>query len=99
VWASPDEPGLGVFDLAVHPHEWRRGIGRALMHFAERTARARGLGWVRLDAFADNPWSNAFYRGIGYDERGQVSASGVPLVLYEKRISAMRRSRPARRSS
>ena len=99
LWARPDEPALGVFDLAVHPHDWRQGVGRALMRFAERTARARGLGWVRLDAFADNPWSNAFYDGIGYDRRGEVSASGVPLVLYEKEIRAARRSpRAARRS-
>ena len=100
LWARPEEPALGVFDLAVHPHDWRRGIGRALMRFAERTARARGLGWVRLDAFADNPASNAFYRGIGYDERGAVTAGGVPLILYERKISAAaRRSRPAPRSS
>jgi GNAT superfamily N-acetyltransferase len=96
LWACPDEPALGVFDLAVHPHDWRRGVGRALMRFAERTARARGLGWVRLDAFAANPWSNAFYDGIGYDRRGEVSAGGVPLILWERKVSASRRARPPR---
>jgi GNAT superfamily N-acetyltransferase len=96
LWACPEEPALGVFDLAVHPHDWRRGVGRALMRFAERTARARGLGWVRLDAFAENPWSNAFYDGIGYHRRGEVSASGVPLVLYEKRVTSSRASRRSR---
>jgi GNAT superfamily N-acetyltransferase len=99
LWARPDQPALGVFDLAVHPIAWRRGVGRALMRFAERTARARGLAWVRLDAFAENPDSNAFYRGIGYDERGEVSAGGVPLILYERAVTASRAARalPARR--
>jgi ribosomal protein S18 acetylase RimI-like enzyme len=95
LWARPDQPALGVFDLAVHPAAQRRGVGRALMRFAERTARTRGLPWVRLDAFAENPESNAFYRGIGYDERGEVSASGVALVLYERAVTS-RRPRPRR---
>ena len=101
LWARPEEPALGVFDLAVHAKRWRGGVGRALMRFAERTARARGLGWVRLDAFAENPQSNAFYRAIGYDARGEVSAGGVPLVLYERSVTrrAGRRSSAALRSS
>ncbi|HTJ45262.1 MAG TPA: GNAT family N-acetyltransferase [Kofleriaceae bacterium] len=101
LWARPEEAALGVFDLAVHARAWRTGVGRALMRFAERTARARGLGWVRLDAFAENPHSNAFYRAIGYDERGEVSAGGVPLVLYERQVkkAAARRSSAALRSS
>jgi ribosomal protein S18 acetylase RimI-like enzyme len=98
LWARPDQPALGVFDLAVHPRAQRRGVGRGLMRFAERAARAHGLPWVRLDAFADNPGSNAFYRRIGYDRRGVVSASGVPLVLYERAVTARaHRSRPAPR--
>lgn len=102
LWARPDQPALGVFDLAVHPIAQRKGVGRALMRYAERTARARALPWVRLDAFADNPHSNAFYRRIGYDERGTVSAAGVALVLYERAVTSApraRRSRPALRSS
>jgi GNAT superfamily N-acetyltransferase len=102
LWARPDQPALGVFDLSVHPLVWRQGVGRALMRFAERMARTRGLPWVRLDAFADNPDSNAFYRRIGYDERGQVSAGGVPLILYERAITSrrvpVRSPRPPRRA-
>ena len=96
LWARPDQPALGVFDVAVDPAVQGRGIGRALMEFAEARAAAMGLPWVRLDAFAANPGSNAFYRRIGYVARGTVRAADIELVLYEKAIATSSTSRGRR---
>ncbi len=92
LWSEPQSPGLGVFDLCVSPALQRQGIGRFLMESTEQLARTRSILFVRLDAYVDNPYSTAFYRHIGYQERGLVDVRGVGLVLFEKETSLSRRS-------
>lgn len=86
MWAEPDAPALCVSDLALFPAAEGKGLGKALMEFAEEAARSHGLCWVRLDAFTVNPHSTAFYRHIGYDERGNLAVGDVALILFEKRV-------------
>ena len=87
IWQEPDAAALCVFDLAVWPELQRRGWGGRAMGFAEEQAKKRGFEWVRLDAFADNPNSVAFYKHIGYEDRGILIVGGVPLVMFEKSVS------------
>jgi ribosomal protein S18 acetylase RimI-like enzyme len=56
------------------------------MEGVEQLARERGIGWVRLDAYSENPISTAFYRAIGYEERAVIDVRGVELVLFEKAV-------------
>lgn len=85
-WSEGKAPALGVFNLVVFPHLQGQGIGRFLMDGTEQLARKHGLPFVRLDAFAENPHSNAFYHAIGYEERAVIDLRGCGLVLFEKRI-------------
>ena len=87
-WSEPSAAGLGVFHLVVPPPLQRQGIGRFLMEGVESLARGHGIPFVRLDAYAANPFSTEFYRRIGYIERSEIDVRGVRLVLFEKRVVA-----------
>jgi mycothiol synthase len=65
VWRSPDEERADVTGV-VHPDLRRKGIGRILIGRA--LVRARALGAVRADAYADsrNGAGNAFLREHGF---------------------------------
>lgn len=52
--------------LAVIEAATGRGIGRALMSFAEQWARERDCLEVALDAFASNTGALAFYERVGF---------------------------------
>jgi len=58
--------------LAVDPQRRRRGIGRSLMGWLEKTARIAGVGVIRLEARCANSAAGAFYRKLGYREIARV---------------------------
>ena len=87
-FADPSARALCVFDVAVAPSCQRQGIGTELMKYAEDEARNRGIRYVRLDAYAANPRSNAFYEKIGYRDTHRVAVRGTILVCYEKDLQA-----------
>lgn len=84
LWSEPNAPGLAVFSLAVLPSRYRQGLGREMMLFTEEQAKRDGLPWVRLDAYTNNPSSNAFYQALGYENRGTQWFGSVGIDLYEK---------------
>ncbi|MEZ5787532.1 MAG: GNAT family N-acetyltransferase [Xanthobacteraceae bacterium] len=57
-------PHLHIDDLIAEETTRRRGVGRALMNFAEADARARGMAAVSLDA---RPSAIPFYERLGYE--------------------------------
>ncbi len=61
-----DSPHAELSDLFVEARRRREGIGRALMAFAERTAREHGSPHLFLVTGFDNPGAQAFYRRIGF---------------------------------
>lgn len=66
----PDEvtgtPQAFIAYMAVEPHARRRGVGRALLHAAERAARDRGIPYVALMVTEDNVAARAMYAQAGY---------------------------------
>lgn len=86
LWAFPEEAAISVFSLAVLPTHYGQGIGRALMYLAEDEAIYERLRWVRLDAYTENPDSNAFYRRLGYRNMGTQDLGSVSIDLYEKEM-------------
>jgi GNAT superfamily N-acetyltransferase len=85
-WQEPRAAGLGVFALVVFPELQGQGLGRYLMEGTEQLARDHAIPFVRLDAYTANPFSTAFYRHIGYDERAVIDLRGCGLALFEKRV-------------
>ena len=79
-WQLPfGVPVLTLHILAVHPDHQGRGVGRALMDYAETLARETGALAVRLDTHEGNAPACRLYEKCGYSMRGLVD-----LGLYEK---------------
>jgi ribosomal protein S18 acetylase RimI-like enzyme len=85
-WEQPRARALCVYGLAVLPDWQRQGVGAWTMRQAEKIAQAREIPYVRLDAYARDARSNAFYRSLGYQFRAQVTINTVCLNCYEKRV-------------
>lgn len=67
---SADDPAgtyALVGDLVVRTPERGRGIGQALLHEAERIARAAGAAELRVNALAANVSANRVYHAAGFE--------------------------------
>ena len=72
-WQLPfDVPVIALHILAVHPNYQGRGVGRALMDYAETLARETGVLAVRLDTHEGNAPACRLYEACGYSMRGLV---------------------------
>ena len=58
--------------LAVEPASRRRGLGRELVAWLEKSARTAGTFAIRLEVRAGNSGARAFYAALGYRESGWV---------------------------
>ena len=85
-WTITGVPILVAHRLMVNPKRQGKGIGRDLMRFAERWARANGYGAIRLDAFSANPRALRLYRGLGYRDTGGASFRKGPFRCFEKEL-------------
>ena len=65
--------------LAVHPDHQGHGLGRRLVHEAERRLTELGCPKLNLMVRSSNPDMVAFYRGLGY-EIDAVTALGKRLI-------------------
>jgi len=61
------EPYAELTDLYVEPEFRRRGLGRALIAFAEQLAQARGAAGLIIMTGVGNAAAQALYRAVGYD--------------------------------
>ncbi len=55
-----------IEDVIVDEGQRRKGIGTALMQFAEEYARSRNCTYIMLITDADRLGSQEFYRSLGY---------------------------------
>lgn len=73
------EPGLGhVRHFAVHPDWTRRGIGRAILTFCDRAARAAG---VRTFECYSSLNAETFYRALGFVRIREMDIELKPPVV------------------
>ncbi len=92
---SDEETWGGVADAAGYVHglairrEWAgKGLGRALLKWAEDRTAAAGRDYLRLDCAAENRALNAYYARAGFGYRGRASVQGLEVCLYEKPVDA-----------
>lgn len=79
-----DGQALWVHSLAVRPVFTKRGLGKALLAFAESLAKARGKAFVRLDVHDANAKLKAYYSRLGFLPQGVKELDGLPVRLMEK---------------
>ncbi|HZB93334.1 MAG TPA: GNAT family N-acetyltransferase, partial [Stellaceae bacterium] len=77
---------LFVDILAVAPGAQHRGVGRALMGFAEDEARRLGLPALRLYTNAKMSEALRFYPALGFRQVAERREDGFDRVYFEKRL-------------
>ncbi len=81
-----EQSALLIENIAVHPAHQRRGLGLALITFAEDTAHARGLTAVRLYTHERMAANIAWYEELGYVISGTEPIVSGRLVHLRKPI-------------
>jgi ribosomal protein S18 acetylase RimI-like enzyme len=82
----PRDDHLYVENVAVHPGAQGRGLGRALMSFAEQEAGRRGLTRMALVTHEVMTENQAIYARLGYAEVERRSEDGYRRVYLEKQL-------------
>ncbi|MEM1314715.1 MAG: GNAT family N-acetyltransferase [Pseudomonadota bacterium] len=91
----PADPGDGARGgygelkrIYVAPDGRRRGLAKRIVAALEETARARGLGRMRLETGEDSPDAIGLYGSLGYARRGPFGAyeENGASVFMEKRL-------------
>jgi ribosomal protein S18 acetylase RimI-like enzyme len=86
----PRDDHLLIENIAVHPAAQGRGLGRALMSFAEQEAANRGLTRMALFTHEVMTENQAIYAGLGYVEVERRTEDGYRRIYMEKRLSISR---------
>ena len=82
----PEAGGMLLDNVAVHPEAQGLGIGRALLEFAEREARAAGFRSIRLYTNVAMTENIALYARIGYVETHRAEEKGLHRVYMTKAL-------------
>lgn len=82
----PQADAMLLDNIAVSPQAQGKGLGRALMDFAEAKARAAGLSRIRLYTNLLMTENLVLYPRLGYRETGRVHENGFDRVYFEKPI-------------
>jgi GNAT superfamily N-acetyltransferase len=89
-WPDAPTDGAYVHKLAVSRACAGRGIGQAIVEWADRTASAAGRDYLRLDCVRKNPGIRAYYERLGFEHRGDGIIDGRDLSLYERHVHTPR---------
>ena len=89
-WGERPPDALYVHKLAVRRDRSGRGIGAALVEWANERAREAGRSYIRLDCLRNDRGIRAYYERLGFEHRGDFddSGRGLLLALYERRVRA-----------
>jgi GNAT superfamily N-acetyltransferase len=83
----PEDGVLLVENVAVRPDRQGKGLGRALMAYAEQEARRLGLPALRLYTNTRMTTNIALYESLGYVETGRMGIEGRSAVLMRKQLT------------
>ena len=78
------KPLLNIHDIIVHQDFRRRGIARALLAHAERTAVERGCCKLTLEVLEGNTGAREAYTGFGFQGYQLDPAMGQALFMEKK---------------
>lgn len=81
-------PGLYLQAFATDPALRGKGLGTAMLEWAQVQAQARGLQRIRLDCWAGNPRLRRYYREAGFREVAPFTVGGWTGQLFERELGA-----------
>jgi GNAT superfamily N-acetyltransferase len=84
----PDSPpdALYVHKFAVRRDRAGRGIGAAIVEWANAEAAEAGRDFLRLDCLGDNPGIRDYYEELGFEHCGDLVLDGLNMSLYERPV-------------
>ncbi len=82
----PGPDSLLLDNIAVAPRAQGRGLGRALIAYAERTARQQGHNAITLYTNAAMVENIALYQRLGYTETHRATEKGFARVYMRKML-------------
>ncbi|MGV2290827.1 GNAT family N-acetyltransferase [Trinickia sp. YCB016] len=83
----PEPDAMLLDNVAVAPSAKGTGIGRSLLEYAERSARAAGYRILRLYTHETMTENIALYSRIGYTETHRAEEKGLKRVFMVKRLA------------
>lgn len=89
-----DDEGFLIDNVAVHPAERGRGLGRRLLELAETEARRAGFDSIYLYTHEKMIENLALYSRIGYVEYDRRSQGHFSLVYMRKHLGRRGRTDP-----
>ncbi|HYZ21397.1 MAG TPA: GNAT family N-acetyltransferase, partial [Rhodopila sp.] len=90
----PKPDHLLLDNIAVDPARHSRGIGRALLRFAESEAARRGYTELRLYTHEKMTENLAMYPALGWQETGRAEQDGYHRVFFRKTAAPPARTVP-----
>jgi GNAT superfamily N-acetyltransferase len=82
----PELDAMLLDNVAVAPSAKGTGMGRRLLEFAERSARAAGFRVIRLYTHEKMAENIALYSRIGYSETHRAEEKGLKRVFMAKQL-------------
>jgi GNAT superfamily N-acetyltransferase len=82
----PEADHLLLDNVAVDPARHGRGVGKALMQFAEQEASRRGYSELRLYTHQMMTENLAMYPALGWQETGRGEQAGYQRVFFRKLV-------------
>ena len=84
-WGREDEAtAYWVHNIVRHPDSPARGLGAAILHWAEGRAMSSGKKFVRMEVFAASKGLVRYYENHQYKEIDRKSFPNGELILMEK---------------
>ena len=80
---TPVKKALYLINMAVHPEQQSKGVGRSILKEAERVSRNWPRDAIRLDAWDSPAGAGPFYARCGFRDVGRVVYRKTPLVYFE----------------
>jgi GNAT superfamily N-acetyltransferase len=85
-WGDRPPDALYVHKLVVRRDQAGRGIGAAIVEWANAEAAEAGREFLRLDCLGDNPGIRTYYEDLGFQHCGDIAVDGRRLSLYERHV-------------
>ena len=85
-WGDQPPDAYYVHKLAVRRDQAGRGVGAAVVEWANAEAAEAGREFLRLDCLGDNPGIRDYYEDLGFEHRGDVVLDGRTISLYERSV-------------
>ena len=85
-WGDRPPDAYYVHKLAVRRDRAGRGIGAAIVEWANAEAAEAGREFLRLDCLGDNLGIRDYYEDLGFEHRGDLVLDGCTMSLYERPV-------------